>query len=78
MHSGHFWHLSETSCRKYSLFGKVGRSWKRVSPITCRNKKESEVFFRETLAKASAFQVKVEVRPVSQPAAPIDNKIVPL
>ena len=64
MHNGHFWHLSETPCKKYSLFAKVSNQWKRLSPITCRNKKESEVFFRETLAKSSAFSVKVEVRPV--------------
>ena len=64
MHNGHFWHLSETSCRKYSLFGKVGRSWKRVSPITCRNKKEAQEFFYKTLAKVEAFKIKVQVRPV--------------
>ena len=49
---------------KYSLFGKVGRSWKRVSPITCRNKKESELFFHKTLARSDAFGIQVEVRPV--------------
>ena len=64
MHKGHFWHLSETTCRQYSLFGKVGRSWKRVSPITCRNKKESELFFHKTLARSDVFGVQVEVRPV--------------
>ncbi len=64
MHSGNFWHLEETVCRKYSLFAKVGRSWKRVSPITCRNKKESEVFFFKSLERASGFKVKVQVRPV--------------
>jgi len=64
MHNGHFWHQSETTCRQYSLFGKVGRSWKRVSPITCRNKKESELFFHKTLARSDVFGIQVEVRPV--------------
>lgn len=70
MHKGHFWHdeernkLADRPRRKYSLFGKVGRSWKRVSPITCRNKKEAELFFYRTLARSSAFKVKVQVRTV--------------
>ena len=66
MHKGHFWHLEETGCRKYSLFAKVGRSWKGVSPITCRNRKESELFFFKTLSRASGFKVKVQVRPIQK------------
>ena len=64
MHNGHFWHLSETSCKPYSLFGKVHNQWKRVSPITCRNKREAKDFFYKTLAKSSAYKVPVMVRPV--------------
>ena len=64
MHKGHFWHLAETGCRKYSLFAKVGRSWKRVSPITCRNKKESEVFFYKSLTRSEALGLRIEVRAV--------------
>lgn len=64
MHNGHFWHLSETRCRKYSLFGKVGHRWKRLSAITCRNKRESELYFRKILARSGAFGIKVQVRPV--------------
>ena len=70
MHNGHFWHQEEYNQtrehprHKYSLFGKVGRSWKRVSPITCRNKKESELFFHKTLARSDVFGIQVEVRPV--------------
>ena len=70
MHNGHFWHQEEKNKlatrphRKYSLFGKVGRSWKRVSPITCRDKKEAELFFYRTLARSEVFGVKVQVRVV--------------
>ena len=70
MHNGHFWHQEEQNKlasrprRKYSLFGKVHNQWKRVSQITCRNKREAELFFYRTLAKASAFEVKVQARTV--------------
>ena len=65
MHKGHFWHKTETgNRRKYSLFAKVGNRWKRMSPITCRDKKESEVFFRKTLAKSGSFGLAVQVRPI--------------
>ncbi|KKL71250.1 hypothetical protein LCGC14_2096800 [marine sediment metagenome] len=65
MHEGHFWHKVETGTRrKYSLFAKIGNRWKRVSAITCRDKRESEVFFRGTLAKSDVFGLKVQVRPV--------------
>lgn len=70
MHGGHFWHKEEYNKtqkhprRKYSLFAKVGRSWKRVSPITCRNKKESEVFFYKSLTRSEALGMRIEVRPV--------------
>ena len=73
MHNGHFWHQEEQNKlasrprRKYSLFGKVHNQWKRVSPITCRNKKEAELFFYKTLTLSrgsASFKGKIEVRTV--------------
>lgn len=66
MNPNQFFNPAENSRRrKYSLFGKVDGHWQRVSPITCRNKKESEVFFRKSLARSDVFGIRVEVRPVS-------------
>ena len=70
MHNGHFWHQEEYNKtqkrprRKYSLFAKLGNHWKRVSPIICRNKRESELFFYKSLARATALGIRIEVGPI--------------